>query len=52
MKELLQSFDKNIISNFILDGQMGIVEKYLKSFPEDFKKIKKLNNENKLKIGP
>ncbi len=52
MKELLQSFDKKIINNYILDGQMGILEKYLKNNPEDVKKVKLLVESGKLKIGP
>ncbi len=52
MKELLNSLENDLIDYFILDGQMGIVEKYLKSYPEDAKRIKKLNEEGKLSIGP
>ncbi len=52
MKELLESLETNKIEYFILDGQMGIVEKYLESYPEDASRIEKLNKEGKLSVGP
>ncbi len=52
MKELLESLENGKSDYFILDGQMGIVEKYLESFPEDAERIKKLNLDGKLSIGP
>ncbi len=52
MKELLEALETEKIDYFILDGQMGIVEKYLESFPKDKERIKSLNEKGKLSIGP
>lgn len=52
MKELLFAFREEKIDHFVLDGQMGILEKYLKNNPNDTKEVKNLVRKNKLKIGP
>ncbi len=52
MKELLEALELDKLDYFILDGQMGIVEKYLESYPEDSVRIKSLNESGKLSIGP
>lgn len=52
MKELLFAFKEEKIDTFILDGQMGILERYLINNPEDEKTVKELVKKKRLKIGP
>jgi mannosylglycerate hydrolase len=52
MDELINSLETGKLDYFIMDGQMGIIEQYLKTVPENKKAITKLNKENKLAMGP
>lgn len=52
MKELLYALENNLISYYVLDGQIGLVLKYLNKFPEDRERLIKLNKTGKISLGP
>lgn len=52
LDEVMNSLEKGIISFYLLDGQMSILDEYLQCFPEQKSRIKKLVTAKKLYIGP
>lgn len=52
IKDVLQELEQNPTVNFTLDGQLSILEDYLKINPHDMERIKKLVKEKRLYVGP
>ncbi|TLG78363.1 glycoside hydrolase family 38 C-terminal domain-containing protein [Vagococcus zengguangii] len=52
MDEVIYALENNELDYYYLDGQLSIVEDYLKIFPTKRENIKKLVEQNKLFIGP
>ncbi|MGX6961411.1 glycoside hydrolase family 38 C-terminal domain-containing protein [Vagococcus xieshaowenii] len=52
MDEVIYALDNNELDYYYLDGQLSIVEDYLKIFPNKKEKIKELVEAKKLFIGP
>src|SRR5699024_5387642 len=52
MDEVIDSLEKDVISYYMLDGQMSILESYLEIFSDKKETIKELVQQGKLIIGP
>lgn len=53
LREILEFLEKHPeFPNYLLDGQMAIVEDYLQLYPEDRNRLKKLVQAGRLSIGP
>ncbi|MGG5314535.1 glycoside hydrolase family 38 C-terminal domain-containing protein [Enterococcus sp. AZ072] len=52
LDEVMTALEENKIDQYLLDGQMSILDEYLQSFPEQKERLRKLVTEGKLKIGP
>ncbi|MGL4998767.1 MAG: glycoside hydrolase family 38 C-terminal domain-containing protein [Cetobacterium sp.] len=52
MDEVIESLEKGSLNYYLLDGQVSILEEYIKYMPKNFERIKKLVSEKKLLIGP
>ncbi|WP_430603766.1 mannosylglycerate hydrolase [Enterococcus sp. DIV0724b] len=52
MDEVIYALEKNELDYYYLDGQLSIIDDYLKVYPEKETKIKELVEANKLFIGP
>lgn len=52
MDEVMDALEEGLINNYLLDGQMSILEEYLKFAPSNFDRVKKLVEEKKLILGP
>lgn len=52
MDDVLSALENNDIKYYLLDGQVSIMEEYLKFAPQNLERVKKLIEEKKLFIGP
>ncbi|MEY8292811.1 glycoside hydrolase family 38 C-terminal domain-containing protein [Carnobacteriaceae bacterium 52-44] len=52
LDEVIGSLENDVISYYLLDGQMSILDSYLEVFPDKRKVIEKLVKQEKLIIGP
>ncbi|WP_294093885.1 glycoside hydrolase family 38 C-terminal domain-containing protein [uncultured Cetobacterium sp.] len=52
MDEVIEALETGSLNHYLLDGQVSILEEYLKYMPKNFEQIKKLASEKKLLIGP
>lgn len=52
MDEVISALESGELNYYLLDGQVSIVEEYLKFVPQNRERIKKLIEEKKLFIGP
>ncbi|MDX8336119.1 glycoside hydrolase family 38 N-terminal domain-containing protein [Candidatus Cetobacterium colombiensis] len=52
MDEVIEALETDKLSYYFLDGQVSILEEYLKYVPKNLETIKKLVREKKLLIGP
>lgn len=52
MDEVIEALETDKLSYYFLDGQVSILEEYLKYAPKNLERIKKLVKEGKLLIGP
>ncbi|MDN6731337.1 MAG: alpha-mannosidase, partial [Atopostipes suicloacalis] len=52
LDEVMNALENNVISYYLLDGQMSILDDYLDSFPEKKARLTKLVQSGKLIIGP
>lgn len=52
MDEVLDSLENNIIDSYLLDGQLSIIEDYLRVCPENKDRVEKLISSGKLLVGP
>ncbi|WP_300385463.1 glycoside hydrolase family 38 C-terminal domain-containing protein [Clostridium sp.] len=52
MDEVIDALENGVLENYLLDGQLSIVEEYLKFAPSNYERVKKLVEEDKLIIGP
>ncbi|MGL4570655.1 MAG: glycoside hydrolase family 38 C-terminal domain-containing protein [Clostridium sp.] len=52
MDEVIEALQSGKIKNYLLDGQVSILDEYIKFMPSKFETVKKLVQEGKLIIGP
>ncbi|MGL4108394.1 glycoside hydrolase family 38 C-terminal domain-containing protein [Clostridium sp. LP20] len=52
MDEVIDALENGVLENYLLDGQMSILEDYLKFVPSNYNRVKKLVEDGKLIIGP
>lgn len=52
MDEVMEALEKGDLKYYLLDGQVSLIEEYLKYVPKNEERIKKLIGEGKLLIGP
>ncbi|MGG7078264.1 glycoside hydrolase family 38 C-terminal domain-containing protein [Clostridium sardiniense] len=52
MDEVIGALESGKVNKYLLDGQISILEEYIKFMPDKFEVVKKLVNEGKLLIGP
>lgn len=52
LDEVMTALEENKIDQYLLDGQMSILDEYLQSFPEQKERLRQLVTAGKLKIGP
>lgn len=52
LDEVMSALEENKIDQYLLDGQMSILDEYLQSFPEQKERLSQLVKDGKLKIGP
>ena len=52
MDEVINALEEGSVNNYLLDGQLSILEEYIKFMPSNFQRVKKLVEEGKLIIGP
>ncbi len=52
MDEVIGALESGKVNKYLLDGQISILEEYIKFMPDKFEVVKKLVTEGKLLIGP
>lgn len=52
MDEVMDALEERLVDNYLLDGQMILLEEYLRFSPSNFDRVKKLVEEKKLILGP
>ena len=52
MDEVIDALENEVIENYLLDGQLSILEDYLRFAPSNFDRVSKLVQAGKLIIGP
>ena len=52
MDEVIRALESGEVNKYLLDGQISILEEYIKFMPDKFELVKKLVKEGKLLIGP
>lgn len=52
MDEVIDALENGVLENYLLDGQMSILEDYFRFAPGNYNRVKKLVEEGKLIIGP
>lgn len=52
LDEVMTALEENKIDQYLLDGQMSILDEYLQCFPEQKERLRQLVTAGKLKIGP
>ena len=52
MDEVINALEEGDLETYLLDGQLSILEEYIKFIPSNFERVKKLVQEGKLIIGP
>ncbi|MGG7098154.1 glycoside hydrolase family 38 C-terminal domain-containing protein [Clostridium sardiniense] len=52
MDEVIEALESGKVNKYLLDGQISILEEYIKFMPDRFEVVKKLVTEGKLLIGP
>ena len=52
MDEVMDALEEGLVDNYLLDGQMILLEEYLRFSPSNFDRVKKLVEEKKLILGP
>lgn len=52
MDEVIEALENEDIKYYLLDGQVSIIEEYLKFVPQNRERVKKLIEEKRLFIGP
>ena len=52
MDEVIDALESGKVKNYLLDGQMSILDEYIKFMPSKFESVKKLVQEGKLIVGP
>lgn len=52
MDEVIEALESGEVDNYLLDGQLSILDEYIKFMPSKLEKVKKLVEEGKLIIGP
>ena len=52
MDEVINALEDGDLETYLLDGQLSILDEYIKFMPSNFERVKKLVEEGKLIIGP
>lgn len=52
MDEVMEALENGELETYLLDGQLSILEEYIKFIPSNFERVKKLVESGKLLIGP
>ncbi|GAA0068600.1 mannosylglycerate hydrolase [Clostridium sardiniense] len=52
MDEVIEALESGKVNKYLLDGQISILEEYIKFMPDKFEVVKRLVTEGKLLIGP
>ena len=52
MDEVIEALEDGYLETYLLDGQLSILEEYIKFIPSNIERVKKLVEEGKLIIGP
>ncbi|WP_291651098.1 glycoside hydrolase family 38 C-terminal domain-containing protein [Clostridium sp.] len=52
MDEVMEALENGDLETYLLDGQLSILEEYIKFIPSNFERVKKLVESGKLLIGP
>ena len=52
MDEVIKALEDGDLETYLLDGQLSILDEYIRFMPSNFERVKKLVEEGKLIIGP
>lgn len=52
MDEVIDALENRVLENYLLDGQLSILEDYLRFAPSNFDRVKRLVEDGRLIIGP